>query len=416
MVNITEKLSFLTLQKSQLLFLMVILLLLSGCSKKEPEETIVPQPELTATPQQKQPSHSTAWSGVIFYTDGRSPHAYPDDYPSEYETLEGIFTFIFQQALERYEFVFTLVRPSPSCDMIALQEIKGYDKKHRAVGGTWLIDRPHRDLKKIINAPVLVKWSPNSTEFLYQRKNSLYLQSSSEPNPPMQVESSESHRPFWFDWSPDGRWIAYILPLPDENQLWLMSTRDHSKRLLDTLSLPATGFNPEIDPAQWTPDSDFIRVVTDNVQAFYNLEGEEVPADTFESDDWIFCHNEKCIKQLGMLEPKGYTALSPVWAVCPQGKDNHSPLGFSHDCNKRAYVSDKALYLNDLHTGDVQKLVELDQVLVGRVFWSPDDAFIFFSELPDLTTDQPGSIYSFDILTDKLIELPVRGMLGVCFQ
>jgi len=397
------------------LFLMIIFLLLSGCGEKEPKETPAPQPQPTAALQQKQPAPRTAWNGTIFYTDGRSPHAYPDDDLSDYEALEGIFTFIFQQPLERYEFVFTLVRPSPTCDQVVLQEIEGYDKNHRAVGGTWLLHRPHHDLREIVDAPVLVKWSPNGSEFLYQRENNLYLQSSSKANPPMQVESSETPRPFWFGWSPDGKWIGYILPLPDAHQLWLMSTRDHSKRLLDTVSLPATGFNPDIDPVQWAPGGGIIRVVTDRGQVFYHLDGEKVPADTFERDEWIFCHGEKCMKRPGMLGPEGYTALSPVWAVCPSGKESSSPLGFSHDCTRRAYVLDKTLYLNDLQTGDVQKLAALDRALVGRVFWSPDDAFILFSELPDLTSDQPGKIYAFDTRTDELTELPVRGLLGVCF-
>ena len=420
----TNKPSSLILRRSQL-FLGIVLLLLIGCNNKTaPKETPVPQftqmHQLqitpTATLQQKQSFDGATWSTTIFYTDGESPHAYPYDYFSKYDELDGIFAFIFQQEIERYEYLFTLISPSPSCNKIVLQEVNGYNREHQAQGATWLVDRTSHELIKIVDEPVLVKWSPDGTRLLYERKSGLYLQVADELGQSVQVEQNNLDRAIWFGWSPDSRWIAYVKPLQRGDQLWLMSAQNYSKRLLDTLTLPASGYNPEVDPVQWNPASDTVRIVTESGQAFYNLDGDRLSLEVFENDEWIFCKAEKCISQPGMIGPMGYTMMSPAWAICPRKGDIYSPLGFSHDCSKRGVVIDKALYVNDLQTGDMKKLVKLDHGLVGRIYWSPDDDFTFFSELPDFSSHQFGRIYFFNVRTENLGELPVRGLLGVCFQ
>ncbi len=423
--------------RNQLLFL-VISIALCGCgvgTRDDDNNATVPAPPPINTPQHtktqitKTKSEISTTSsrdsfllpGTIYYTDGITIYTYPESELFCHPELKDLFSFSFRSKdIELYSSVFSLIRPSPTCDNVILQEVKGIDSRYRRLGRTWLVRREGYALIEILNEPTLIKWSPDGVRFLYELEDGLYQGILESTKISHQLVHSSTKTSQMFSWSPDGKWITYLSPTKGKYEIWLISLLNNKKRLLGRISLPASGFDPTVDMVQWSPTSDVIHITTGNGPIFLSLSGERISEKEFEDDDWLFCatNTEACIRKRGSAERKGYTRVAPFWVFCQENHEQQGDLmsGFSPNCTMRAIAQGKKLYLNNLLSGDINELAEVENNIVDIMHWSPDDELIVFSERPDLTQDEFGKVYSLSLASNELNELPIRGLMGVCFR
>jgi dipeptidyl aminopeptidase/acylaminoacyl peptidase len=180
-------------------------------------------------------------------------------------------------------------------------------------------------------------------------------------------------------WSPDGKWLAFLSNRSDKQQLYLISPRGGEARQL-------TKSDTGVNSFRWAPDGKHIAFTAADPESDAMKERKKTYGEfTLEDEDYTYSHlwlvnvdpsNEKMPEPARLTEGASFTVQSFAWSP------DSTRIAFSAPVNPNLNFGDTAdLHLLTVANKSVKRLVDLPGSDSGPV-WSPDGAQIAFTKNP----------------------------------